>query len=112
MFKKLSMFCAALLLVGCAAFGVPTAETLPSRVAVGIIAVTEVRNQTLFLARAGKLSKEDAENLQKQADNVRAGLEVARTLFITDPAGADAKLQQTRMVLVALQQYLLAKEAK
>lgn len=110
--KKFTMFILALVLSACAQFGVPTPETLPSRIAVGIISVTEVRSQTLFLAQSGKLSKEDAENLQKQADNARAGLEVARLLAATDPVGADAKLQQTRAVLLALQQYLLAKEAK
>ena len=112
MFKKLSMFCAALLLVGCAALGVPTADPLSQRIAVTVVTVTEVRNQTLFLAQAGKLTKEDAENIQRQADTVIAAAAVARTLAPVDAAAADAKLQQTRAVLLALQQYLLAKEAK
>jgi hypothetical protein len=73
-------------------------------------AVTGVREAALTLLTAKKISADDAQNLQKQADNVRAGTVIAQSLLATDPAAADAKIQQTRAVLIALQAYLAAKE--
>jgi hypothetical protein len=112
MFKKLSLFLAAILIAGCASLGVPSPETFNQRIAATVVTVTAVREQTLVLGQAGKLSKEDAANIQAQADTVVAGAAVARSLALTDPNAANAKLANTRAVLVALQAYLLAKESK
>lgn len=95
---------------GCAQLGVPTPETTAERIAVTVVSVTAVRQsaQTLLVAR--KITPDDAENVQRQADNVIAGAQIARSLIGSDPAAADAKLQQTRQVLLALQAYLAARE--
>ena len=100
------------LLVGCAQLGVPTPETTQERIAVTVASVTGVRQSTLTLLQAKRITPDDAENIQKQADNVIAAAQVARSLVGVDPAAADAKLQQTRAVLLALQQYLLTKQEK
>lgn len=100
------------LVTACAQLGVPTPETLNQRIAVTVGTVTAVRASTTTLLTAKKLSADDADNIQRQADNVIAGAQVARSLATTDPAAADAKLQQTRAVLTALQQYIAAKESK
>jgi hypothetical protein len=112
MFKKLSMFLVALMLVGCQTLGVPSPETLSQKIAVTVVTVTEVRKQAFDLLVVKKISPEDAKNIQSQADNVVAAAQVARTMAATDPVGADAKLQATRAALVALQAYLLSREGK
>ena len=102
----------AMCVASCAQFGVPQPETLAQRIAVTVTGATAARQTTLTLLQAKKLTPDDAENIQRQADNVIAGAQVARTLIGTDPAGADAKLQQTRAVLIALQAYLATREGK
>lgn len=112
MFKKLSIFLISVSLVACTTLGVPTPDTLNQKIAATVATATGVREQTLLLGQAGKLSKADAQNIQNQADTVVAGAEVARSLTLTDPAAANAKLANTRALLAALQAYLLSKEAK
>lgn len=100
----------ATVLAACTSFGAPPPQTINERIAVTVTAVTAARQSAATLVRAGKLSAQDAENIQQQADNVVAGARIAQTLSGVDPAAADAKLQQTRAVLLALQAYLTAKE--
>lgn len=101
----------ALVLIACTSLGSPAPQTLNERIAVTVTAVTAVRQSATTLLTAKKLSVQDAENIQAQADNVVAGAQIARSLAGVDPTAADAKLQQTRQVLLALQAYLAAKEA-
>lgn len=101
----------AFVLAACTSLGAPAPKTLNERIAVTVTAVTAVRQSATTLLTAKKLSVEDAENIQRQADNVMAGVQVARSLSPVDPNAADAKLQQTRQVLLALQAYLATKEA-
>lgn len=109
MFKKLSMFLAAVLLVGCTALGGVTPQTLNERVAVVVVTTTGVREQTAVLLASGKISKADAIQIQKQADVVIEGAQIARNL---PGAAGETKLASTIAVLKALQTYLLAKEVK
>lgn len=98
------------ILAGCAGLGVPSPETPAERIAVTVVSVTAVRQSAHTLLVARKITPDDAENVQRQADNVIAGAQIARAMLAVDPAAADAKLQQTRQVLLALQAYLAARE--
>jgi hypothetical protein len=98
------------LVVGCAQLGVPSPQTMSEKVAVAISTVTAVRQTATTLLAAKKISVEDAQNVQAQADTARAGVEVARQMAATDPAGAATKLQTATTILTALQAYLTAKE--
>lgn len=111
MIKPLVLALLAFALVACTSLGAPQPQTLNERIAVTVTAVTAVRQSATTLLTAQKLSVQDAENIQRQADNVVAGAQIARTLAGVDPAAADAKLQQSRAVLLALQAYLASKEA-
>lgn len=110
LFNTITALLLALVLAACTGLGAPAPQTLNERIAVTVTAVTAVRESTTTLLRARKLSVQDAENIQQQADNVVAGAQIARSLAGVDPTAADAKLQQTRQVLIALQTYLAAKE--
>jgi hypothetical protein len=97
-----------MLLVGCAT----RAETFNQRLLVAYNTVTEVRTQTKTLLQVKKITSTDAENIQRQADTARAGLDVARSLRSTQPLAAEDRLTATRAVLLALQTYLIAQQAK
>jgi hypothetical protein len=101
--------CAAVIVIGlsaCAAFGVPAPKSYSERLAAGYTSVTSIRLSAATMLNGRVISSADAENLQKQADVAREGLDVARTL-----TGADAenKLQATLLVLQVAQAYLCAK---
>ena len=98
------------LLVACAQLGVPTPDTVNQKIAVAVVTVTSIRTTATTLLTAQKISVEDAENIQKQADTAREGLNVART--IKDPLSADNKVEAVTTVLRALQAYLLTKQGK
>ena len=102
----------ALLMAACTAIGI-NAQTFNKKLLVGYETIAEVMVQTTNLLKGKKITPDDAENIQKQADNLRGALDLARTLKDRgDTVGADAKLDATRAALVALQAYLVSKEGK
>lgn len=101
-----------LLVVGCAALGLATPQTFNEKLAVGYGTVTAVRQAATTLVSSGKLSPDDAQNVQDQANNIRAALDIARTMNKTDPIAAQTKLDSTIVVLQALQAYLSTKGTK
>lgn len=100
----------ALTLAACANIGVPAPETFNQNLAVAVALNTEVRNTAAAALSTNKISVADAENVQKQADTARDGLNVARGLSGTDLTGANNKLAATTAILKALQAYLIAKQ--
>lgn len=97
------------LLTACAQLGVPTAKNFGERLAVGYIAVAGVRDGATTLLQARKITADDAQNIQKQADTARAGLDIARNLRATNPGAAEDRLSMTITALTALQTYLQAR---
>jgi len=95
--------------VGCAALGLPTAETFNEKAAATLGTITTVRQTATTLLNERKITAEDGDNILKQTDNARAGLDIARVLNKQNPQAADAKLNAVRTVLVALQGYLAAR---
>lgn len=99
----------AVLLVGCGSLGIPKAETFAQKLAGGYVTVSGIREGTLLLGQAGRITKDDAQNVQDQADNLRAGLDVADTLRSTQPAAAGQKLSATLAALRALDAYVTSR---
>jgi hypothetical protein len=98
-----------LLVVGCAALGIAAPQTFNEKLAVGYASVTSVRQAATTLVGSGKLTPDDAQNVQTQADTARAALDIARQTQTSDPSGAATKLDSTITVLTALQTYLATK---
>ena len=96
------------LAAACAQLGLPTPQTFSERLAVGYVAVTAIRDSATKLLVAKKISADDAQNVQNQADNARAGLDIARKLADVD--AANAKLASVQAALVGLQSYLAARK--
>lgn len=103
---------AVALLVGCAQMGMPAPQTFNQKVAVGITTVTQVRQTATVLLTAGKISVDDARNVQAQADNAMAGITIARNVGATDPAAGQTKLTAALTILQALDAYLASKGAQ
>lgn len=94
------------LLHGCQSLGIPSASTFNEKVTVGYAAVTTVRMSALSLLNAKTITPSDAQNVQDQANNIRAGLDIARQTYAVDPSGAQSKLASVLTALNGLQSYI------
>jgi hypothetical protein len=94
---------------GCAALGLQRPETFNERAAVAISSVTVVRQTATRLLLSGKLTAADGRNIQAQADNARAAIEIAISIQATDPAAAENRLTAILAGLNAITAYLTAK---
>ena len=108
--KRLILTAVAVLLTGCAVLGGPTPETFNQKLAVGYSTVTAVRSTATQLLQAKKIGSVDAQNVQKQADTAREGLDVAREVGKVDLKAGDLKLTSVTTALQALQRYLVSKQ--
>lgn len=96
-------------IAGCGAIGVPSPQTFNERAAASISTVTEVRQVATTLLQANRITVDDADNIQKQADVARNGIELARTLHASNPAAGENKLNAVVAVLATLRGYLTSK---
>jgi hypothetical protein len=95
----------------CQYMGVPKAETFNQRVAGAYTSVTTTRDTTRLLLNAGHITTADAQNVQDQCDNARLGIDIARTIRMTDPGAAETKLTSILAALTALDAYLKSRGA-
>lgn len=91
-----------LILTGCSSFN--------EKLAAGYVTVTSARDAATVLLEEDAINVADAENVLKATDNARAGLDIARQVHATDPAGGNLKLKQVLVGLHALDRYLEAKK--
>lgn len=110
--KKLFAILLLSFLPACAQLGIPTAQTFNERLAAGYALNTAVRQSATTLLQSKAITANDGDSVLKTTDAARAGLDVAKSLAKTDMTAADAKLNATRTVLVALQSYLATKGGK
>ncbi len=96
-------------LSACSAIGVPTPQTFNERLAVSISTVSEIRSGAKTLLVSNKITPDEAEKIQQGADNARGAIEVARTVYATDPVSANTTLATTIKALAALRAVLASK---
>lgn len=101
-----ALYAVLLLLAGCASLGVPPLKSFGDRLAAGYVTVTGARQFNTTLLNGQRISSNDAENVQKQLDTAREGLDVASTLTGID---ADNKLKSTLAIANAALGYLCTK---
>lgn len=106
---KLAIAMVVVLLSACSALGLATPTTFNQQLATGYGAVTAVLTTADTLLKDGKLSSVDARNVETQADNLKAGLDIARQVDATDTATAGSKLTATLTAIQALTSYLATK---
>lgn len=95
-----------LLLSGCASLGVPPLQSFGDRLAAGYVTIKGARQFNTTLVNGHQIGSADGENIQKQLDTAREGLDVASTMTGID---ADNKLQTTLQIANAALGYLCAK---
>ena len=98
------------LLTGCAALGVPQADTFNKRVVVANSIVESVATTTATLHAAGKITDEERGSVYQQGTEARAAIELARQLHATDPLAAENRLSTIIVALTALQGRLEAQQ--
>lgn len=95
----------------CANLSIPSPDTVKQKIAVAYVSVKTVRDTATTLLKAKKISVDDAENILKQTDNVREGIDIARTLQASGQnTSADNKLANVAAMLEILQSYLATKQ--
>jgi hypothetical protein len=95
-----------LILVSCATLGLEQPKTFNERLAAGYATTTAARDSAATLLTSGKITADDAQQVQNQCDNVRSGLDIARDIHASNPPAGDAKLTAVLAGLTALQSYL------
>ena len=95
-----------LIVVACATMP----QSFNEKLGYGYGTVTEVREVATTLLEADVITAQDAENVQAQADNFRAGLDIARSMRDDPQADADSKLEAVIAGLKGLQTYLKEKQ--
>lgn len=91
-------------LLGCGS--APKPETFNQKAAVAITSVTSVRDTAAVLLKAGKITADDARNVQAQADSAMSSIAIARQIADRDPAAGQSKLSAALTILQALDAYL------
>jgi len=93
-------------LQGCTTLGVPSPKTFNEKEAAAISSVTGIRSAAASLLSSGKISVEDAKNVQEQADNARAAIVIASSIKATNPEAAENRLTAIIVGLNAISAYL------
>jgi len=98
-----------LALSACASLGLQSPDTFNQKLAGGYTTVTAARDTAATLLQSGKIKADDAQQVQNQADNLRSGLDVARSIHTSNPTAGDDKLASILTGLNALSAYLAAR---
>lgn len=98
-----------LLLAACAQLGLLAPQTLDEKITASVSTVTALRDVTTSLLNARKISSDDAQHIGDQLANARAGIDIVRSMKLSDPTAATAKLTTITTTLTALRAYLVAK---
>lgn len=102
--RFLTALCFCVWMVACTTTGttvVPTA-TFNDKAAIGIQAVTTVRQATTALLVAKKITVAQDQGIQAKLDLIRTGIQLAKTLSATDPTNAASQLTSELAQLAAL----------
>ena len=110
--KKLTIALAVLILSGCAALGVPVPQTFNQKALVAYNGATALVTTVTNLDAAGVITDADAKNVAAQADNVKAGIEIARQAEAAVAGSGGTKLDAAVAILTAAQTYLCSKQPK
>lgn len=102
----------ATMLLACAQFGGVTPQTFNQKVLAAQTTATTVLKLNDDLLLGKQITAADATNIEKQADNLQAGIDIARQVHATNPTAGDAKLQAVLTALQALQSYLATQGGK
>lgn len=104
--NRIMIFAAALMLSACGALNLATPKSFGERVVAAYETTSAVRDTAYVLLDNGKISYIDASHVQRGADNVREGIDVARELHSELESAGEEKLDQALATLRVLQKYV------
>lgn len=99
----------ALVITACSLF---PAKTFNEKYATGVSTATAALKTTDQLLNAGKLTPQDASNIEKQIDNVKEALDLAKTTYATDQSTGGNKLASALTALQGISTYLTQQQGK
>jgi anti-sigma factor RsiW len=119
----IAVFAFVILLPGCAALGLQTADTFNQKLAYAYGQVTAARKGATSVINAScptseqteacKAAVADGKHVQAMADEARQGLDLAKSYALAgNTQQANVQLQLETAALTALQTYLLSKGVK
>jgi putative intracellular protease/amidase len=88
------------------------AKTFNEKYAIAVAGATAALTTTDTLYNARKLTVADARNIERQIDNVKEALDLAKAIYATDEATGGDKLASATTALQALQTYLTQQQGK
>jgi len=97
---------AALIAAGCSSLGLATATTFNEKLAVGYESDTAIVTSTDTLLKAGKITAQVASNIEAQCNNLKAALDIANTVEMTNATDGGNQLAAALTALNALSSYL------
>ena len=100
----------AVLLNACGIMGQLSPETFNQKLEGGYRTAETIVRSTSILLNAQKINSADAENLGKEVDVGKQGLDISREIHTSDPQAGSDRLIATLAGLRALEAYLRTKE--
>lgn len=111
-FAALFAIAALTLFAACAQLGIAPADTFNKKAAVAISTVTEVRETAAAALQAGKITPDQARDVQAKADAARDGVQAARQVAAQgDYGSAQTRIDAIQATLQALHTYLIQRQA-
>lgn len=98
-----ALYICFLLLAGCAALGVPAADTFNKKAAGAVQMVNASSQASLTLLQARKITPDESDTFIARAEQFQHAIDLTRQLHATDPAGAADRLTQIIAGLTILQ---------
>lgn len=87
---------------GCAALGVPAADTFNKKAAAATQSVNAASQMTLTLLQARKITPDEADAFIDRAEEAQQAVDFARSIYANDPAGGQDALAKAIAVLTVL----------
>lgn len=93
-----------LVALGCLSLGACAAlRPFNNQLAAGYQAVNTARQEALTLLRDGTITRPEAQAVQDKADQIRGGLDLARSVHATDPGRASGVLSRALSAVAQVQ---------
>jgi hypothetical protein len=87
---SVAYFC--FLLLGCAALGVPAADTFNKKAAAATISVNTGSQSVLTLLQARKITPDESDAYTDRLEETQRAIDLTRTVYKTNPTDAEDRL--------------------
>ena len=89
-------------LAGCSTLGIPQADTFKKQAAAATASVNAASQTALTLLQAHKITPDESDRYIQRAEDAQEAIDLARAIALTDPLGAQDRLDAAIRVLQIL----------